>query len=670
MSHAALLGTSGALLLLGALASLVTARRPAVSGWTAFGFATASAVPLFAVVVDAFRGGGGPEVVVLRLDLLGARWAVAVDPLSAFFLAIAATICVLSALFSVSYMTHFTRDTVAKFYPVMLLFFASIIGVLVTTDLLFFLVFWELMTLTSFFLVTFERENPTSQRAGRKYFIITHGATLCLVAAALVLWRTGGAFSFDAVRSAFATLMTREPVLGNTVALLFLLGFATKAGVLPMGDWLPDAHPVAPSGISAMLSGVLVKLGIYGIFRVFVDFAPVVAGLRAWGVVIALAGTVSLLLGNLTALQQSDGKRLMAFSTIGQIGYICLAIGAGLYSLPEHRALATLAFLGALFHAMNHACFKSCLFLGAGAVLFRTGERNMDRLGGLGSSMPLTAGSSAIASLSIAGVPPLNGFASKWIILATCVLIGFHAPLFLVLGVAGLVTSLATLASYLTLLGSVFLGRPDATRSPREVPWTMAVPQAALAALCVLLGVFPQAPLRLAHAAIASVAAVELPSLGALTGGAGVGALSLAAGGAPLGVWAPLAFLVTLAALSLLAYGLQRAGGAPARQVDVWTGGEVQPVSTVRYPGSSLFLPFKHALRGVYPTFTARAPAFPPALRRALDLDRWLYEPVARAVDRAARAAGRAHAGVPQLYLLWILLGAAVVVAILLLTVR
>ena len=226
-------------------------------------------------------------------------------------------------------------------------------------------------------------------------------------------------------------------------ALLFLLGFATKAGLLPMGDWLPDAHPVAPSGISAMLSGVLVKIGVYGMFRVFCDFAPVTAPLRLWGVVIALAGTASLLVGNLVALRQTDGKRLMAFSTIGQVGYVCLALGAGLYCLPQQPALATLAFMGALFHALNHACFKACLFFGAGAVLFRTGERTMGRLGGLGASMPFTAGASTIAALSIGGVPPSNGFASKWLIIATSVLAGFHAPLFLVLGIAGPFASLA-----------------------------------------------------------------------------------------------------------------------------------------------------------------------------------------------------------------------------------
>jgi NADH:ubiquinone oxidoreductase subunit 5 (subunit L)/multisubunit Na+/H+ antiporter MnhA subunit len=384
--------------------------------------------------------------------------------------------------------------------------------------------------------------------------------------------------------------------------------------------------------------------------------------------VIAIAGGASLLVGNLTALKQADSKRLMAFSTIGQIGYICLGIGAGLYVLPVNPALAALGFMGALFHVANHACFKACLFLGAGSVLFRTGERNMNALGGLGASMPVTAASSTVAALSIAGVPPLNGFASKWLILATSALIGLRSPLFLILAILGLFASLATLGAFLTNLGAVFLGRPGPGPAVREVPWTMALPQVVLAALCVVLGVFPQGALGLAHAAIAGVSAVPLPGTEALTG-AGWG-LSLLAGGAPLGMWAPLTIVAALTALSLLAYGIQRAGAAKIRQVDVWTCGEEQPIAAVRYPASSFFLPFRQAFRDLYPTVEGRAPAFPPALRRAFDLDRWLYGPAARAVDRTARAAGRTHPGVPQIYLLWIVVGAAVVVTILFLTVR
>ncbi len=665
MSHVFLLGLAGALLLGGAIVSLALARHRILSGWLAFGAATAAGVAVFAVVVDTFRAGAGQETVLLRLPVLGAAWTVLVDPLSAFFLAIAAAICVLSALFSVHYMAHFERDSVARFYPVLLVFLASVVGVLVTTDFLFFLVFWELMTLTSFFLVTFESESRTTQRAGRKYFIVTHAATLGLIAGALVLWQTSGSFHFGAMRDALATLLGTRPLVGNLVILLFLLGFATKAGVLPMGDWLPDAHPVAPSGMSAVLSGALVKIGIYGLLRVFCGFVPVAGPVAGWGIVLALAGTGSLFVAMPTALAQTDSKRLMAFSTVGQIGYICLGLGVGLYCLPDRPALAALALMGALFHTANHACFKACLFLGAGAVLYRTGERNMDKLGGLGGAMPVTASSSMLASLSIAGVPPLNGFASKWLILATCLLAGMTAPLFLVLGIVGLFISLVTLASFLKVVGAVFLGQPSEDPRVREVPWTMAAPQAVLAALCVLLGVFPQVPLRLAHAALASAVQIDLPSSQALIGGPWTLAPSI--GGLSVAFWAPLTIAAALVVLSALAYGLQRSAAARVRRVDVWTCGEPHGPSAVRYPATSLFVPFKDAFHGIYPAVPARAPAFPPALRKALDLDRWLFMPAARAVDRAAHGVGLTHAGIPQLYLLWIVVAAAVVVAIVLL---
>ncbi|NIM51015.1 MAG: hypothetical protein GTO22_17500 [Gemmatimonadales bacterium] len=668
MSHVFLLGSSGALLMVGALASLAFARNRTLCGWVAVAFAAVSTAAVFGVVIDTFRAGAEPEVVLLRLPVLEAAWTVLVDPLSAFFLAITATVCVLSTLFSVHYMTHFEKDAVAKFYPVLLVFFASVVGVLVTSDFLFFLVFWELMTLTSFFLVTFERESAVSQRAGRKYFIITHAATLCLIAGALLLWRVSGGFHFPAMRHALGTLLDTQPVVGNLVILLFLLGFATKAGVLPMGDWLPDAHPVAPSGMSAVLSGALVKIGIYGLLRVFCGFVPVAASLRTWGVIVALAGAGSLFIGNLTALRQVNNKRLMAFSTIGQIGYICLGLGVGLYCLPDNPSLAALGIMGALFHAANHACFKACLFLGAGSVLYRTGERHMDKLGGLGSSMPVTAGSSTVASLSIAGVPPFNGFASKWLILATCLMVGIRSPLFLLLSIVGLFISLASLAAFLKVLGAVFLGRPDEDSRVREVPWAMAVPQVVLAALCILLGVFPRAPLQFAHTAIASVSQVDLPPIQSLLGGPW--GLTLTVSEVSLGFWTPLAIVAALLLLGLLAYGIQRAGAATVRHVEVWACGEEHRASTIRYPASSFFLPFKQAFHGIYPTVRARAPAFPPPLRRALDFDRWIFTPIARGVEQTARGIGRTHAGIPQLYLLWIVVGAAAVLAIVLFAAR
>lgn len=668
MTTASILQLSGLLLAIGALASLVAARRRRLAGGIATVFVAGFTGLAWLLVVRTFAAGPEPEVTLTSLPWLGAGLTLTVDRLSAFFLAVVATVAFLASLYSVDYMTHYQRDGVGKFYPVLLVFFGATAAVLVVSDFFFFLIAWELMTLSGFFLVVFERESPISQRAGLKYFIITHAATLCMLAAVLVLWSRSGSFHFIALRDTLGDLLAGQPLLGHVVLVLFFLAFATKAGVLPMGDWLPDAHPVAPSGMSAILSGALVKIGIYGLVRVFVAFLPAEQGAATWGAVLALAGTGSLFVGSLTALRQHDSKRLLAFSTIEQIGYVVLGLGVGVAMLPSSPTLAALAFVGALFHVANHACFKSCLFLGAGAVLYRSGERDLDRLGGLGASMRVTAGSSTIAALAIAGVPPLNGFASKWLIICSCVLAGLRFPLYLVLGLVALFVSLVTLAIYVQVLGGVFLGRPAAGREVSEVPGTMAAPQVVLAALCVVLGVVPfmlLAPLRDAVAAITPVAIPDAPAL--LGGLAGLG---LSINGQAAAYWAPLAVVGGIVIFGVLARLLARAGGAEVRSVPVWYCGEEHDSEAVRVPASTLYLPFKRAFQGIYPRLRLVAPSFPRWLRRAFDVDSWLYLPAVRLIDRSAEGVSRTHVGIPQVYLLWIVVGAAVVVGIILTLVR
>ncbi|MCW5977732.1 MAG: hypothetical protein KIT09_06625 [Bryobacteraceae bacterium] len=648
-----------AILIVGSLASLAVSGRPRLCGWLSAACAGASAVSAWLAAAGAFAGQTSERTLV-SLPQLGAGFTLRVDPLSAVFLAIVAVVAPASAVYSVRYMEHYRGDKVAKFYPPLLLCIASMNGVLVSADLVAFLVCWESMTLTSYFLVTYERESAASQRAGLKYFVITHGATLCMVAAALLLWRVSGSFHFDAARETLSRVMSTQPLVAHLVVFLFFLGFATKAGILPMGDWLPDAHPVAPSGMSATLSGVLVKLGIYGLVRLFCWILVPSPPLAAWGIIVALAGTASLFAGTLTALRQTDAKRLMAFHTIGQIGYICLGLGAGVYCLSTAPLLASISLAGALLHAVNHACFKSCLFLGAGSVLYRTGTRDMDKLGGLAGAMPYTAGSTAVASLSIAGVPPFNGFTSKWLIVSGCILTGLRSPLFLVLGLIALFISIATLASFLKVLGAVYLGRADERRAVKEVPASMIAPQVALAALCVLLGVFPQPALRFIGQALESLNGA--PAAAVATGGLWDGIALV--DGTPVAFWWPLAALAALLILALLAFGIQRAGKARTRSVPVWYCGEEHGPETVRYPAGSYYLPFKHAVQGVYPAAKLPAPRLPVQVRRLLDLDRWLYMPAAHAIEKAAGGISRTHAGAPQIYLLWIVLGAIVVAAI------
>lgn len=656
-----------AALLLGALASLILARRRHASGWVSVGAVAVAGLLLWAA---AWRGFVHPEPAqaLVSIPAAGAALLVRVDALSAVFLAIVATIGFLTTLFSVHYMDRFPNDTVAKYYPALQVLFAAITGVVVTADFLFFLAFWELMTLASFFLVTFERENEAAQRAGLKYFVVNQAAALGMLAAALLLWRSTGSFAFTALRGSLGALLVSQPVLANIVLLLFFLGFATKAGVLPMGSWLPDAYPAAPSGATAAFGGTMTKLGVYGLLRVFLELLPLSSATTGWGVAIAVLGAVSLFVGTLTALAQDDVKRLMSFHVIGQVGYMYFGIGMGLALLRFHPLLGSLGLLAGVFHMVNHSLYKSCLFLGAGAVEYRTGVRSLGAMpGGLGSVMAVTAGCALLASLAIAGVPPLNGFASKWLIYATGIL---GAGVLWVLPLAALVAmfiSLATLASFLKYLGGTFLGQRTTGDELREVPLSMLLPQATLALLCLAFGLVPLLPLTAVHRAVAGLASgATIPALSGLLGG-GPG-LSLVQAGVALGGWAPLPVglgLLLLAAGSY--YLLQRAGGAATRTVPVWTCGELETGAAVRYAPGSFYRPFKEAFHGLYPTFHVRAPAFPAAARQALEPDRWLYYPLARDADRVARGVARAHVGLLQVYLLWIILGAAAVFLLLLL---
>jgi hydrogenase-4 component B len=277
--------------------------------------------------------------------------------------------------------------------------------------------------------------------------------------------------------------------------------------------------------------------------------------------------------------------------------------------------------------------------------------------------MPYTTGTTTIASLSIAGVPPFNGFCSKWLIVAGCLLAGMRFPLFLVLGIVALFISLATLAPFLKVLGSVFMGLGDEKLGIKEVPISMVVPQVVLAALCVLLGVFPQVMLRFIGQAITGVTGMAAVGVDASRMWGGL----LLTDGSPVGFWSPLAMLAVLAILALISYGIQRAGGAQVRSAPVWYCGEEHAPATVRYPASSFYLPFKHAFQGIYPSGTIHAPKFPAPLRRALDFDRWVYTPFIKMIDRAANRVSRTHVGTPQVYLLWIVIGAVIVTGILLL---
>lgn len=677
---------AGVLIAGAAVAALAGSRRGAV-GPVSFLFTLAAAALVFPAALSVLVSNQTATAeALLRVPTIGAVLDIRIDPLSALFLLIISTISVLATLYSVRYMERYSQEHLLRYYPLLLLFYAGIVGVVSVADWFFFLVFWEWMTICSYFLVIFEKGNATALRAGLKYVVMTHAATALILIAVIALWNSSQphSFAFGAAKQAMGTLAATKPVLLHVVLALWFIGFGTKAGVLPFGDWLPDAYPAAPTAAAAVFGGSMTKLGVYGLLRVFLEMLPASGYSQVWGIVIAVFGAGSIFVGTLTALAQDDAKRLMSFHVIGQIGYMLLAIGTGIYLLPVQPTLALVAIMAGVFHLVNNVCYKSLLFLNAGSLLLRTGETNLNRMSGMWRLMPVTGVTALIASLSIAGLPPFNGFASKWMIYQVTILGVPRLPVFLLLGIVALFVSLVTLASFLKFLGAAFLGPTavgDEAIAGVDVPLSMQVPQVVLSLLCVGFGLVPMLPLAGIHRAMGALGAFgPVPNLGSLLGESWFGLRMSVFGNQPTGVWLPMAGLTALVLATALSYGISRLGAAARRRVDVWHCGAqldgvraryvvVEPrhepataAFEARYAAHGLYGAFKEAFSAIYPTFPVPRVPYPRRLMNAFDAESWLFQPLVRAGAWLTQRFSRAHSGVPQQYLAWQLIGLIVVV--------
>jgi len=668
-----------AVLLFGAVASAVTARSRSACAVFAMASVTVASILAFWAAVVAFVTPTWQfgDLTLATIDSLGAALVIGVDRFSALFLLIISVMAFLATLYSTAYMRIYERQSLLRYYPILLLFFAGIIGLVAVRDWFFFLICWEFMTLCSYFLVIYDKENATSLRAGIKYLIVTHAATIFMIIAAIALWHaaTPHSFSFAASKQAIGSLAAARPALLHLLLALWLIGFATKAGILPFGDWLPDAYPAAPSGATAAFAGTMTKLGIYGILRIFVDLLPASDFSTIWGIVIALLGTGSIFVGTLTALSQDDAKRMMSFHVIGQIGYMFLGIGMGVYFLTSNPTLALVGLLAGVFHLVNHVIYKSLLFFTAGSVEYRAGTRNLNHMGALSSVLPATALMAGIGSLSIAGMPPFNGFASKWLIYQVAIIGGIRFPLLLLFGLTAIFISLVTLASFLKYLGAAFFGLPSRQTLPlqgrrAEVPLTMQFPQAVLGLCCIALGLFPLLPLGLISRAVGPLAdALSGVTLAGALGAAPFG-LSFAPAGKVVGVWTPIAATAAFVLCVALAHGLSRLAHAPSRIVPVWYCGAEVPDTVGHFHAHGMYEPFRRAFERVYLAVGLPRSGQPTALVKAFDLDRWLYGPIVRTGAAVAERFSRSHVGIPQYYLLWQVIGVVIVLVALFALIR
>lgn len=371
------------------------------------------------------------------------------------------------------------------------LFVLSMLLVVAAGNIFFFLIAWELMSLSSYFLVVFDNENKKSVTAGTIYMVMSQFGTALLIIAFLLMYKYAGSFDFNAIAQALTVLPAKQK---DIIFLLLFFGFGTKAGIVPLHIWLPYAHPQAPSHISALMSGVMIKTAIYGMIR----FIILILGVNSlwWGEMVIVFACISCLVGVLYALMEHDIKTLLAYHSVENIGIILLGVGAAMMFIKlEYPMLAVLALCAGLYHLVNHAVFKGLLFLCAGSVYSGTGIRNIEKLGGLIKKMPWTSSYFLLGSMAISALPPLNGFVSEWLTLivlflgALTLTGGLKLFFCLVAAVLALTGGLAA-ACFVKAFGITFLARPRSIEAEKakECGISMNIGMGILGALVVLLG--------------------------------------------------------------------------------------------------------------------------------------------------------------------------------------
>lgn len=596
----------------------------------------------------------GAEVAVLPLGLPDLPFHLRLDALSAFFLFLLGAAGVGISLFASGYFRRGEGTPPGLLCLLYHLFVASMALVMLADDAYMFMVTWELMALSSYFLVTANHTIPAIRRAGYLYLLVAHVGAIAILLAFGVLQAGTGDYTFAGMRA-----QTLTPFWASVAFLLALFGFGAKAGIVPLHIWLPEAHPAAPSPVSALMSGVMLKTAIYGLLRI--GFEVLQMQLWWWGVLALIIGLVTALFGVVFSAIQTDMKRLLAYSSIENIGLLLVALGlAWLFAAYRMSALAALALTAALYHALNHACFKSLLFLCTGAVLHGTGERSLGKLGGLLRFMPWVGWTALAGALACAGLPPLNGFVSEWLLLQSFIFtLGLPGTFvnMLVPVIAAGVALVAALGGYVMVkfFGVIFLGQPrepNLARSHDADRWERAG-LLWLAAACVLLGLLPTQVITL----IDPVTRVLV--------GDGAGPMVVANGWVFLAPFAPdrasyspLLFLLLLAASYALVFvGVRRMYHGRVRRAPPWDCG--YPLLNARMqdtaegfgqPIRQVFEPFFRVERHLPGPFD-REPYY--ELRATDHIWHWLYLPIARAVEQLSRLVGTLQQGRISTYLLY-----------------
>ncbi|WP_038913628.1 hydrogenase 4 subunit B [Dickeya zeae] len=664
------LGLSLALYLAGAVLSLLCCRQESLairlSGLCALaggcaGVLAAAPVLLGGDVLTAVFAGPFDAFAHLTLRF---------DTLAAFMTLVISLLVAVSALYSLAYLEEYRGRGAWAMGFFMNLFVASMVALVIVDNAFYFIVLFEVMSLSSYFLVIADQDDEAVS-AGLLYFLIAHAGSVLIMAAFFLLYRHSASLDFADFRHASLSVPQ-----ASAVFLLAFFGFGAKAGMLPLHGWLPRAHPAAPSHASALMSGVMVKIGVFGIIKVGIDLLG--ATETWWGVVVLAFGAVSSVLGVLYALAEHDIKRLLAYHTVENIGIILMGVGVGMIGIATHHPLlALLGLLGGLYHLLNHAVFKGLLFLGAGAVIYRVHTKDMEKMGGLARLMPKTALAFLVGCMAISALPPLNGFVSEWFTYQSLFTLSHNggmglrlvAPIAIVmLAITGALAAMCFVKVY----GISFCGAPRSEKAShaREVPWPMTLAMLLLALLCILLGigasvvapVITRIAADLAHTPTVAMA----QGLGVFPGDSQQTSLNT-----------PLIFILLLALplLPLMIYSLLRGSRLDFRQKGTpWACGYGYEQAMSASAGS-----FTQPLRVMFaPLYRVRKTLNPaPAMQQALEKttqaaaraepvwDDHVVMPVVSIVQRISRAVQWIQHGDFRVYCLYVV---AALVALLLVT--
>jgi formate hydrogenlyase subunit 3/multisubunit Na+/H+ antiporter MnhD subunit len=599
-----------------------------------------------------------PETLVLPLGLPDLPFHLRLDPLSGFFLLLLGFVAAGVSVYSVGY---FRSEETGRLRLICLeyhVFLASMAFVILADDAYLFMVAWETMALSSYFLVTTDHHLPAIRSAGFLYLLMAHLGAIAILLCFGVMQGGTGDYTFTALRQAHLT-----PFWASVAFLLAFFGFGAKAGLLPLHAWLPEAHPAAPSPVSALMSGVMIKTAIYGMVRVIYDL---IGGVRwEWGILVLLIAAATTLFGVLYALMQHDLKRLLAYHSVENIGIILLGLGMSMVFFGfGHPAAGVLGLIAALYHTINHAVFKGLLFLGAGSILHATGLRDLNAMGGLIRRMPAAAFYFLVGALAISALPPLNGFVSEWLTFQAALqapllengVVRSLLPLFAAtLALAGALTAMCFVKVY----GVAFLGRarethaPDAAHAGGDASLSERLGLAWLTAGCFVLGLFPAAMLLTLNRVSASLTGASLPS-DALESSW----LWLVPTHAAQASYSPIIFLLVVLAVVLITFRLVRAFyHGRVRIADPWDCGYPEQTTRMQDTADAFGQPIRHVFGPLYLMKRHLPGADDPHPKYSVKVeDRhwyWLYLPVAHLVEYTSAKVALLQRGRISIYLLY-----------------